>query len=228
MIYIMKVVLLAHTKNGAELANLSARTCYSNIPPSDIEFDPMLRSMKHAISGGHLSILEHVSFTFSIEGISRACSHQLVRHRLASYSMASQRYIKMDGFDFIVPQTIADATDDIFNEYQSLMVAIDNTYKSFIERGIPEEDARYILPNACTTNLVLTMNARELIHFFSLRCCERAQWEIRGVANSMLSLCKVAEPEIFENIGASCITTGRCPEGKKSCGKVKNVQKVQS
>lgn len=233
----MKVVLLAHTNRGAELANLSARTCYSELPPSDIEFDPKLRAMLHAIDSGHHSVLEHVSFTFAIEGISRACSHQLVRHRIASVSMQSQRYVKMDGFEYVTPKSIIDSEEEVScgmdidgNEvtetirelYDSLMGDIAYLYEFMIDRGIPPEDARMVLPNACCTNLVLTMNARELIHFFSLRCCTRAQNEIRMLANSMLDICKKVEPEIFEKIGPSCVTYGKCPEGDKTCGRMKN------
>ena len=212
----MNIELLAFTPCPESVCDLGARVCVSYDMP---ELDEDLKALGHALASGHESVLEHASFTFAIEGISRACSHQLVRHRIASYSQQSQRYVKMDKFSTMVPPTIRDASDDIFNEYFSLMIAISNTYASFIERGIPEEDARYILPNACTTNLIVTMNARELRHFFSLRCCERAQWEIKQVAEMMLALVREVAQTLFEDAGPRCKTLGYCPEAK-GCGKM--------
>lgn len=212
----MQVKLVAFTPSPEAVCDLGARVCVSKGIP---EPDEDLKALGHALGSGHESVLEHASFTFAIEGISRACSHQLVRHRIASYSQQSQRYVSMDGFSIMVPPTIRDASDDIFNEYWSLMIAITNTYASFIERGIPEEDARYILPNACCTNLVVTMNARELRHFFSLRCCERAQWEIKELAERMLALVKEVAPTLFEDAGPRCKAFGYCPEAK-GCGKI--------
>ena len=215
----MKVKMIGHTPYPQGVASVASGTCVNEKIPS--LWEVYSNAFKYAVASGHESVLEHCTFTFAIEGISRACSHQLIRHRMASYSQQSQRYVKMDGFEYVVPESIEKASDDVFNEYLSLMIAIDTTYRSFIERGIPEEDARYILPNACCTNIVVTMNARELRHFFNLRCCNRAQWEIRELADKMLELCKETCPILFEDAGASCVK-GYCPEGKKSCGKVKN------
>ena len=212
----MNIKLIAFTPSPESVCDLGARVCVSYDMP---EPDEDLKALGHALASGHESVLEHASFTFAIEGISRACSHQLVRHRMASYSQQSQRYVKMDKFSTVVPPTIRDASDDIFNEYYSLMIAIANTYASFIERGLPEEDARYILPNACKTNLIVSANARELRHIFSLRCCERAQWEIKQVAEMMLALVREVAPTLFEDAGPRCKQMGYCPE-KRGCGKM--------
>jgi len=254
----MKVELVACTNvldedgwgyGGSEhVCNMAAKTCVSEEIPrmyhiEDTYFfweDEDLRSLKHALDSGHESVAEHAVFTFAVSGVSRALTHQLVRHRMASYSQQSQRYVKMSGkvnesqFDFVTPESfMTTVTDDYWNtesgnnstlaseEFESLMESIGELYERMINAGIPEEDARYILPNACTTNLVVTMNGRELRHFFNLRCCTRAQWEIRELADKMLELVKEVAPILFENAGASCVATGKCPEGKKSCGRVK-------
>lgn len=231
----MKVKLIAHTPNPDVVACVGATTCVSEEIPylAEVESND-LKPLKGAMSSGHESVCEHAVFTFAIEGISRACSHQLVRHRMASYSQQSQRYVKMDGFEYVMPESFTTTvTDDYWNtesgdnstlaseEFETLMEVIGELYERMIRAGISEEDARYILPNACCTNIVVTMNGRELRHFFKLRCCTRAQWEIRELADKMLELVKDVAPVIFEKAGASCVATGRCPEGKKSCGKVK-------
>lgn len=239
----MNVKLLAYTPNPDELCSIAARTCYSADVPSEIE--PNLNLLRKVIQSGHTSVLEHASFTFAIEGISRACSHQLVRHRMASYSQQSQRYVKMDGFEYVIPKSIEESKriinfrweQDVFeNAYmpddtpveavEFIMDSIGFAYCDFNYVGIPEEDARYILPNACCTNLVMTMNARSLLNFFAHRCCVRAQWEIRELANEMLKLVKEVAPVIFENAGASCVQNGYCPEGKKGCGKVPTIEEL--
>ena len=224
----MKVRLISHSDLGPLVCGYAAKVCTSaEMPecPDELavtrrggEGSPFKKALDHALNSHHDSILEHWSATFAIEGISRACSHQLVRHRLASYSQQSQRYVNMDGFDFVTPESISNASDDVYNEYLSLMDALDKIYRSFVERGIPEEDARYILPNACCTNIVVTMNARALRHFLGMRLCKRAQWEIRELAERMLELLKEECPEIFEEIGPQCEQLGYCRE-KKSCGR---------
>ena len=230
----MEVKLIAFTCVGNEgdtpepdqVCNLAARVCVSDEIPEMEYVDHRIRfwtdgdckALKHAIQSGHESVAEHASFTFAVSGVSRALTHQLVRHRVASFSQQSQRYVDMSGFNYVVPESILGASDDVFNEYASLMDTIDKTYQSFIERGIPDEDARYIIPQSCCTNIIVTMNARELRHFFALRCCERAQWEIRELANKMLTLVEPVAPKLFENAGPSCVQLGYCPE-KKSCGK---------
>lgn len=228
----MKVKLLAYTPNPDELCSIAARTCYSADVPSEIE--PNLNILRKVIQSGHTSVLEHASFTFAIEGISRACSHQLVRHRMASYSQQSQRYVKMDGFEYVTPESIKNhektwdetGKTDMEKWFTNAMESLSEFYQHMVSDGIPEEDARYILPNACNTNLVMTMNARSLLNFFAHRCCVRSQWEIRELANEMLRLVKEVAPVIFENAGASCVQKGYCPEGKKGCGKVPTIQEL--
>ena len=221
----MKVELISYTPHPDAVCNVAAGTCVSeDIPVMEMSVN-RFRALKGALASGHESVAEHASFTFAIEGVSRALTHQLVRHRLASFSQQSQRYVKVTGennelgLNYITPYSIWDIGMDY--EYDELMDSIESFYDKMIAHGIPEEDARYILPNACCTNIVVTMNARELRHFFALRCCTRAQWEIRELADKMLELCKEVAPTLFNNAGASCVATGKCPEGKKSCGRVK-------
>jgi thymidylate synthase (FAD) len=199
--------------------------CYS-----DADIDELLENMsdekvrsflQKLVDLGHESPIEHASFTFAIEGISRACSHQLVRHRLASYSQKSQRYVKEDQFQYVIPPSYIDK--GIEDRFEERMKIIQQWYNEDIEAGIPKEDARYNLPNACQTQLMVTMNARELWHFFRLRCCLRAQWEIRTVAESMLREVKKVAPLLFEKAGPACVY-GPCSEGKMNCGKSKEVR----
>ncbi len=211
----MKVKLLAHTPNSDRIATASAFSTVSEDGASalieTVDDEKMRKVLKNIVGRGHHSVIEHASFTFSVEGVSRACTHQLVRHRIASYSQQSQRYVKYDNPSFIVPHTIEKNEDakKIFDKSLSNMIG---DYKKLLEMGIPAEDARFLLPNATPTNIVITMNARELMHFFSLRCCYRAQWEIREMADAMLKEAKKAAPAIFENAGPSCVRLGFCPE----------------
>jgi thymidylate synthase (FAD) len=151
-----------------------------------------------------------------VEGVSRALTHQLVRHRIASYSQQSQRYVSMNRASYIIPPSIA-LDPDAKKEYETLMNQIWKAYAELAQK-VPKEDARYVLPNACNTNITVTMNARELTHFFSLRCCRRAQWEIRKMAWLMLLEVRQVSPILFENAGPGCVR-GPCPEGEYSCGK---------
>jgi len=170
--------------------------------------------IKRVTGYGHASVIEHASFTFSIEGVSRAMTHQLVRHRIASYTQQSQRYVTYDTLEkYVTPPSIEENSEAkrIFN---SALKKISETYHKLLEMGIPKEDARFILPNAAKTNIIVTMNARELRHFFNLRCCRRSQWEIRQVAIEMLKQAKNAAPSLFENAGPSCVELGYCPEGR--------------
>ena len=219
----MEVILLSYTNNPDVIADMASSVCVGKEPDG--------KSLKHALKSGHESVLEHLSFTFRISGISRACSHQLVRHRLASYSQQSQRYVGIssrDSFEYVVPESIS-ANQEACKEYERLMSVISEIYGRFVDcYKIPQEDARYLLPNACTTELVMTMNARELRHFFNLRCCNRAQWEIRELAYMMLRLCKQVAPKIFEDAGPSCKKLKYCPE-VRSCGlhpKLEELQKI--
>lgn len=232
-----KVELLAHTPNPEKLVAAAAKMCYSNAgvqgvmdqltPEKTEKFLQMLMSM------GHESPLEHVSFTFGLEGVSRSLLAQLTRHRIASYSVKSQRYVNEGTFEFVTPPEIA-ANKEAAALYQKTMATINDAYlqltdclRQVHEQTLPPsaaekkaiEDARYVLPNACETKLIVTMNVRSLYNFFNHRCCERAQWEIRAVADQMLALVRKVAPTLFAQSGPPCVK-GACPEGKMSCGKM--------
>jgi len=222
----VKVVLLKNTPEPEKTVAMAARLCYSGSSIRELEdkvagisFEKFLGKI---LKMGHLSVLEHASFTFGIEGISRATSHQLVRHRLASYSQQSQRYVAASTPEFVVPPSIA-KDEARKKNFEATVRKIYREYAKLLEQGIPAEDARYLLPNAAHTKIIVTMNARELIHFFNLRCCERAQWEIRDMATEMLKLAKSAAPFIFKDSGPSCVS-GKCSEGEMTCGKPKEVR----
>lgn len=213
----MNVQLLAHTPAPEQLVAASAKLCYSSAGIVDlaaIEADKAAEFIDK-LPEAHQSPFEHVSFTFGIEGVSRAMLAQITRHRIASFSVQSQRYVNMDEFGYVIPPSIA-ANQDALDEYEHFMDRADLVYTYLRSSGIPAEDARFVLPNACETRMIVTMNARELMHFFSLRCCKRAQWEIRAVADEMLRLCKEVAPEIFAKAGPGCVR-GHCPEGKMRC-----------
>lgn len=229
-----KVILLAHTDNPDKLISLAAKLCYSN---SDIEglkekidSKEQAKFIERLMNMNHLSPIEHASFTFGIEGVSRSLLAQITRHRLASFSVKSQRYVAAnEDFNYVIPPEIEALGEEAKAEYENQMKQIGIWYKNWQEKlgGNCEhanEDARFVLPNACETKMVMTMNVRELMHFFSLRCCNRAQWEIREVAWQMLAICKSKAPIIFENVGPSCLR-GKCSEGTKTCGKVAEVRK---
>ena len=214
----MKVTLLACTPDADTICAAAGNSCYSERSSAEIVEDIDSEKVLSRIVGmGHHSVIEHAVFTFSVEGVSRALTHQLVRHRVASFSQQSQRYVSMDSASFVTPHTV-EGNAEALKVYDSVMDTVWDAYKKLEEMGIPAEDARYLLPNGCTTNITITMNARELLHFFSLRCCNRAQWEIREMADQMLKICKEKSPVIFKNAGPPCVR-GPCPEGKKSCGK---------
>jgi thymidylate synthase (FAD) len=250
----LKVILLRHTPNPEETIAMAAKLCYS---PSDveslkkkIEAKDQKDFVKKLVKVGHMSPIEHATFTFGIEGISRACSHQLVRHRLASYSQQSQRYVseksqesivesqesrvesQVSTFDYIVPPSIAE-NRETKNAFEKFMVEAQHAYDFFVrklnEKGIKGEaanqDARFVLPNACETKIMVTMNARELLHFFRQRCCFRAQWEIRNMAQQMLFLVKEVAPTIFEKAGPACVNEP-CPEGEMYCGHAREIKKI--
>ena len=219
----MKVTLITHTPEPERIIASAAKLCYSS---SDIEslmngltVEKIEAFIKKLTDLGHQSPLEHCSFTFGIEGVSRALSHQLVRHRIASYSQKSQRYVKEGQFEYIIPPKIIENRADK-NVYENFMKYAQETYDYFIRNGIPAEDARFVLPNACETKIIMTMNIRTLLHFFEERCCDRAQWEIRHMAYAMLRICKEVAPNLFAKAGASCVR-GKCKEGKMSCGNPK-------
>jgi thymidylate synthase (FAD) len=171
--------------------------------------------------------VEHANFTFIVDGVSRALLAQITRSRIASFSVMSQRYVEMDdGMTYIIPPAIMDLGDEAIAEYAAQMCTMHQWYKGWRDKGIEAEDARFVTPQACETRFVVTMNARELLHLFSLRTCERSQWEIRYLVEEMLSLCQMACPEIFMKAGPSCVQSGKCPEGKRSCGKKTDQQKA--
>ncbi|MEJ2192665.1 MAG: FAD-dependent thymidylate synthase [Nitrospirota bacterium] len=230
-----KVILLRHTPNPEESVALAAKLCYSAVDIGElknrIQRNDQRSFVKKLMDMGHMTPVEHASFTFAVEGISRACSHQLVRHRLASYSQQSQRYVSEEaGFDYVVPPSIG-RDPELKKHFKHFMSTAQDAYNTLVrklnERGVTGEsanqDARFVLPNAAETKIVLTMNARELLHFFRLRCCNRAQWEIRELAEKMLALAKRAAPVIFEKAGPGCLYAP-CPEGAYSCGKVREVR----
>lgn len=216
----MQVELLYHTPDPERAIATAARLCYAPVGASELmetmPEDRVKSVLATIMRSGHFSTLEHASYTFAIDGVSRALTHQLVRHRLASFNQQSQRYVKFkDGIDVIVPHTI-EADPEAKKIFDEAMDKAASAYKGLLDAGIPPEDARFVLPNAAETKIVVTMNVRELLHFFDLRCCNRAQWEIRELAHKMLELVKPTAPYIFMDAGASCVRTS-CPEGKMSC-----------
>lgn len=224
----LRVVLLAHTAEPEKIVARAGRLCYFKGDISGLEKavapDKAHDLIARLSESGHYSAFEHANFTFGIEGISRACSHQLVRHRIASYSQQSQRYVAMgDNFEYIVPPSIKkDKT--LLKKFDAVVRETKRMYDELLDDGMSKEDARYILPNASETKIIVSMNARELLHFFSMRLCRRAQWEIRDMAKLMLKAVKKIAPRLFAQAGPECVRT-KCPEGKMTCGKAKEVKK---
>ncbi len=227
----MKVRLVAHTPDpdltaaAAGMTSTSARATLEILEDfkDEEKKKKALFILKKVMESGHTSVLEHASFTFSISEVSRALTHELVRHRIASYTQQSQRYVKFDREkDFIHPKTMEknEKTKKMYSEFLNESVRV---YNELVKEGIPFEDARYVLPNAAPTNIILTMNGRELLHFFALRCCERAQWEIRELATEMCRQAKEVAPVMFSKAGPSCSQRNYCPEGKLTCGRMKEV-----
>ena len=238
-----RVKLMCHTPNPEALVAAAARLCYSPAGVEEIAQQMSVEETQKFLSLllrlGHESPVEHVTFTFAAEGISRVLTHQLVRHRLASYSQQSQRYVRIDDFRYIVPPSIQEIPE-AEKLYHRLMQEAENTYAA-LTKVLEEktasisketatagkkaiEDARYVLPHACETKIVFTMNARSLYNFFQLRCCSRAQWEIRAMAKAMLLEVKRVAPTLFARSGPACLG-GPCPEGKMSCGKQEEVRR---
>ena len=217
----MIVELLKYTNEPEKTCAIAGRLCYSAVGIEELKEqltqDKIEDILKRIIKSGHLSVLEHASFTFGIEGVSRALLAQLTRHRIASFSVQSQRYVKFNkkGVDFVIPPTIS-KDENLLKKYNEFLKLSQQYYNDFLEAGIPAEDARYVLPNASSTKIVITMNARELRHFFALRCCNRAQWEIRDMACRMLKLAKEVAPILFNDAGPNCVK-GVCTE-TKPCG----------
>lgn len=243
----MKVTLLSKTEDPTKVVAAAAKLCYSDSDAASLMENLTDENIEKFVNKlqllGHESPFEHVSFTFGIDGISRACSHQLVRHRIASYSQQSQRYVNMKDFKYVIPPSIENNTiaKDVFRDcmetitdaYNVLLDLLttakcaelygdDHIYcsKGEIEKAkkLVQEDARFVLPNACETNIVMTMNVRSLYNFFKLRCCNRAQWEIRNVAMEMYKLVYATAPVLFEYCGPTCVTKHVCSEGMMTCG----------
>ncbi|MBR2914048.1 MAG: FAD-dependent thymidylate synthase [Oscillospiraceae bacterium] len=247
----MHVTLITCTPNPEKTVAAAAKLCYSDTDAMHL-MDGMSDEdagnfVKMLASYGHESPIEHVSFTFGIEGVSRALLAQITRHRIASFSVQSQRYVKQEHFEYITPPEIAadaetakvyaDAMQYSVDAYNRLADMLEERhYQEFLKEGVPEktarsraekkaiEDARFVLPNACETKMVMTMNARSLLNFFRMRCCNRAQWEIRALAREMFRLCYEQAPTIFAKAGPSCCA-GPCPEGKMTCGKCEEVRR---
>lgn len=223
----MQVKLLNWTPEPENTVATAARLCYSDATIMELA-DKMqgaeaAKLVAKLVAMGHFSPLEHVSFTFGVQGVSRTLTHQLVRHRIASYSQKSQRYVKEDHFDFVIPPSIAN--NPVAREkYLQVMEDIQQAYTQ-LAAVVEKEDARYILPNACHTSIIITMNSRSLLNFFEHRCCSRAQWEIRQLAWKMLALVREQAPTIFTHAGARCDVDGTCPEGFMSCGRWKKGKK---
>ena len=231
----LNVKLMQRTEGALAVIYAACRQCYSSLFAGDIYEDARCGTEKEKISdyikkvieSGHESPLEHAKFTFAIEGVSRALTHQLVRHRIASYSQQSQRYVKERDFEFIIPP-VFEKDIELKNKFLSIMDYIQSGYNELIdvlaEKGIKGEkanqDARFVLPQASETKIVVTMDCRELMHFFAHRSCTRAQWEIRELSDRMLDICKKELPEVFSTSGAKCEKIGYCPEGSNfSCGR---------
>lgn len=247
----LTVKLIAHTPDPERVVAAAAKLCYSPVgvdalledltPEKTAKFVKMLSSM------GHESPIEHASFTFAIEGVSRSLLAQITRHRIASFSVQSQRYVRLDDFRFVIPPEVEADPDSkaLFleamrkqgEEYLSLCASLQARHTAeLVAQGLSEkeaakkaeklanEDARFVLPNACETKMVMTMNARSLKNFFKLRCCNRAQWEIRALAEEMYRLVYPVAPALFASAGPNCVATGRCTEGKMTCGKMAEVQ----
>ena len=218
----MIVELLKYTNEPEKTCAIAGRLCYSSVGIEELKEkltqEKIEDILNKIIKSGHLSVLEHASFSFGIEGVSRALLAQLTRHRIASFSVQSQRYVRFDkkAVDFVIPPTIA-KDEKLLEQYNEFLKTSQQYYNKFLQAGIPAEDARYVLPNASATKIVITMNARELRHFFELRCCNRAQWEIRDMACRMLNLAKKVAPILFKDAGPNCVRTN-CTESKP-CGK---------
>lgn len=228
----LQVDMIRHTLNMEELVALGAKLCYSKADLATLQErigkTDQQAFIKRLMDMGHTSVLEHGSFTFAVEGISRVCLAQLTRHRVASFSVQSQRYVFYDkGFNYIVPPSIKALGDEAVKEYEQQMEQMQTWYENWQRRlGVGEqsnENARFVLPNACETRLILTMNVRELLHFFSLRMCSRAQWEIRALATKMHELCLKEAPALFEQAGPGCLRCP-CPEGEKTCGRMAEIR----
>jgi len=226
----LSVTLLQHTPDPDRAVAIAGRLCYAPVSAAELQHEmsdeDVAKLVRVLVRSGHHSALEHASFTFAVDGVSRACTHQLVRHRVASYNQQSQRYVNFGGGDsFVVPPSVA-ANAEAEKVFLTAMEHARAAYDTLVELGLAEgrgkesvqEDARFVLPNAAETKIVVTMNARELRHFLQVRCCNRAQWEIRDLAWTMRGMLREVAPNLFEKTGPGCLY-GTCPEGKMTCGR---------
>ena len=215
----MNVKLIGFTPDPEKIPAMAAKLTHSKTKPEDLgktSNKELKAILEQVVNLGHTSVVEHVSFTFAISDVSRSLTHQLVRHRIASFSQQSQRYVNLNEPAYVTPPKIA-KSKQMKKAYDQTMKMIWKEYNKLLEMDIPAEDARYVLPNATCTNIIVTMNARSLLNFFELRCCLHAQWEIRTLANLMLKEVKKAAPTIFKNAGPLCKSKKVCPENKKDC-----------
>ena len=216
---LMNVKLIGFTPNPEKLPAMAAKLTHSKTKPEDLDKSSekeLNAILKYVMKLGHTSVVEHTCFTFAISDVSRSLTHQLVRHRIASYAQQSQRYVNLNEPNYVIPPKIA-KNKKMKRAFDETMQSIWDQYNKLLELGIPAEDSRYILPNATCTNIIVSMNARSLLNFFELRCCLHAQWEIRKLANKMLREVKKVAPIIFKNAGPACKSKGYCPENKKDC-----------
>ncbi len=217
----MDVRLLYHTSEPERAVAVAARLCYAPVGAAQLmegmSADAERKVLRTIMKSGHYSALEHASYTFAIDGVSRALTHQLVRHRLASFNQQSQRYVSyVEEPTFVIPPAVAEDPDAL-ERFNAATASAFSAYRELMDSGVAPEDARYLLPNAMETKIVVTMNMRELLHFFEVRCCRRAQWEIQELALRMLDLVEPTAPYVFMDAGAAC-RRGPCPEGKMMCG----------
>ena len=216
---LMNVKLIGFTPDPEKMPAMAAKLTHSKTKPENLDksSDKELKSiLEYVMNLGHTSVIEHSNFTFAISDVSRSLTHQLVRHRIASYAQQSQRYVDFKKPNYVTPPKIA-KNKKMKNAYDVTMNNIWKEYNKLLDMDIPAEDARFILPNAACTNIMVTMNARSLLNFFELRCCQHAQWEIRQLANKMLNEVKKIAPTIFKNAGPACKSKNICPENKKDC-----------
>ncbi len=219
----MQVKLLRYTSQPGKAVAMAARLCYS---PADIDQlqekldeQEVARMIRMLFDRGHLSPFEHVQFTVGIEGLSRVASHQLVRSRIASYSQQSQRYIEQKDFESVIPPSI-EQNEQLKKEFMEHLQSSRRLYRRLREADVPKEDARFVLPQATASSLVMSKNARAWLEWFHLRACTRSQWEIRTLAERIMQLLRGVAPYIFESAGPPCVSQGICREGRDSCERI--------
>lgn len=223
----MHVSLISCTDNPEITCAKCASVSWRRKGMKEVSLDEAREIIRRVLGYGHESVIEHASFTFFIESISRSLTHQLVRHRIASYTQQSMRYVDLSKSDkyFITPKTVLEK-EELAALFDDVMAKCKSAYDILRKKGIPPEDSRFVLPIATQTKIAVTMNARELRHFFEMRCCLRAQWEIRQLANKMLRICRAVAPSLFERAGPSCVRLGFCPEAELTCGKLRQILKI--